>query len=88
MMAIDHAVLASVTGGGPKDAAFCTQLRATGVQFGKGVAGGKVADILPKWLPDGSHAGVSQVGGGIIGGVAPSLIGKQIETAMPDFCKR
>ena len=89
MTTIDHEVLAYVTGGGSKDAAFCSQLRAAGMQFGKGVAGGKVADkLLPSWLPDGSHAGVSQVGGAVIGGVAPNLIGKQIDSALPDFCKR
>ena len=88
MMTIDHALLAYVTGGGGKDAAFCAQLRATGMQFGKGVAGGKVADVLPNWLPDGSHAGASTVGGAVVGGVAPNLIAKQIDSSMPSFCKR
>ena len=89
MTTIDHEALAHVSGGGPKDAAFCSQLRATGMQFGKGVAGGKVADkLLPSWVPDGSHAGVSQVGGSIIGGVTPGLIAKQIDSELPSFCKR
>lgn len=87
MTTIDHAVLAYVTGGGAKDAAFCAQLRATGMQFGKGVAGGKVADILPGWLPDGSHAGVAKVGGSVIGGVAPGVIASKIDGSMPAFCK-
>ena len=87
MTSIDHDTLAVITGGGKKDAAFCAQLRATGMQFGKGVAGGKVADMLPNWLPDGSRAGVSKIGGSIVGGVAPGLIAKQIDSSMPSFCK-
>ena len=89
MTRIDKALLAHVTGGGAKDAAYCSQLRAAGLEFGNGAAGGKVADkLLPRWAFDGAHAGVAKVGGGAVGAIEPKLVTQAIDSAMPDFCKR
>jgi hypothetical protein len=86
---IDPARLARVIGAGAKDAAFCSQLRAQGMQFGNGLGGGKVADKLLGGLHhDGVHAGVSRVGTSIVGAISPKIVKSTVESALPDFCKR
>jgi len=86
MREIDPEMLGRVTGAGPKDAAFCAMTRQAGMQFGKQVAGGKVADVLPSFL-DGLKPGLAEGAGGLVAPLAAKKIRSTVDASMPAFCR-
>ena len=92
LSSIESVDLSRVIGGGAADQAYCSALRAQGMTFGNGSAGGQVAQaaapqLFPSGAPDGLKAALAQNTAAALAKYPSPVVKAKIEGGMPDFCK-